>query len=254
MYSLSDIEEIREDDDPRYPAQLVGIPGAPTSLYCVGNLGLLNLYSVAVVGTREPSEVGMRVTRRIVRTIAESDSPYPIVSGLARGIDSIAHRTALECQLQTIAVLVDVHPDHIYPHEHTSLAYRIVSSGGLLVSEHAPGASRRFPPKGQRGSFGSQLMARDRIQCGLAFATIPVQAGIGSGTLHTIQSTRAQGHGRVVMAPMPYQKDVFVAGEKYSGLYAEVRHEEFFDVMQSEEWLQRLMEARLKTHQPSFAL
>ena len=97
-------------------------------------------------------------------------------------------------------------------------------------------------------------MARDRIQCGLAFATIPVQAGIGSGTLHTIQSTRAQGHGRVVMAPMPYQKDVFVAGEKYSGLYAEVRHEEFFDVMQSEEWLQRLMEARLKTHQPSFAL
>ena len=157
--------------DEDYPARLKEIYDLPPVIYVKGSLLPDDERSIAVVGTRNPSHYGRQVTEQLVYDIASAG--VAIVSGLARGVDGVAHRTALDARQRTIAVLGSG-LDIIYPREHTNLSERIVENGAL-VSEHALGTrpdARNFP-------------RRNRIMSGMTLGTLVIEAGARSGALIT---------------------------------------------------------------------
>ena len=170
--------------DETYPPRLLELPDPPPFLFTRGDLGLLARPVIAVVGTRDATPYGERVTRRVAGALAAAGAC--VLSGMARGIDAVAHFAALEAGGATAAVLgcgVDIP----YPRAHRVLHERI-ARGGLLLSEFRCGE----PPN--KGSFPR----RNRIIAGLASATIVVEAGHRSGALLT--SGYALDLGRAVAA------------------------------------------------------
>ena len=142
-------------------------------LYFIGSLPKKRLPTVAIVGTRKPTHYGTETTLRLAEDLAKRG--VVIVSGLAFGIDAVAHRAALSVGGITIAVLAGG-LDAIYPASHRQLAEDIVKGGGALVSEYPPGTpSRAF-----------QFLARNRIVSGLSDAVIVTEAAARSGTLSTV--------------------------------------------------------------------
>ena len=170
--------------DPRYPELLKEIPNAPLCLYCKGNIQLLNTFSIGVVGTRHPSEYGIVVTKQYVKAMCDSD--VTIVSGLASGVDTIAHRTALENNGKTIAVLAGG-LYHIYPAFNINLAKQMTENN-LILSENSPDTTPQsylFP-------------IRNRIIAGLSRGVLITEAGQKSGSLHT--ANYANDYNRDVFA------------------------------------------------------
>lgn len=151
------------------------IVSKPKTLYFVGTLPqrTLGVKVVAVVGTRKPTSYGKEVTFDLAYKLAQKG--IIIVSGLALGIDAIAHRAALEAGGTTIAVLANG-LDTIYPQAHRQLAQRIIDSGGALISEYPPGTLAR----------DFQFLARNRIVSGLSDAVVVTEAASRSGTLATV--------------------------------------------------------------------
>ncbi len=169
-YQKEGIEIITINDD-RYPYMLKEISTPPLCLYCKGNLGLLNSICVAVVGSRKVSEYGTIVTKQYVKELVKSG--ITIVSGLAYGVDTIAHKTTLEENGATIAVLAGgLH--HIYPATNFSLAKNICENG-LILSENNPDIQ----------PLNYYFPLRNRIIAGLSKAVLITEAGIKSGSLHT---------------------------------------------------------------------
>ena len=166
----SDIQALTWHDE-AFPSRLKEIYDVPPVLYVKGSLLFEDERSVAVVGTRRPTAYGRQVAHRLTYDIANAG--VTIVSGLARGIDSIAHKAALDAGHRTIAVMgsgIDV----IYPREHDLLAEQIVERGAL-VSEHPMGTrpdSKNFP-------------RRNRILSGMTLGTVVIEAGETSGALIT---------------------------------------------------------------------
>ena len=158
--------------DKNYPEKLKYFPDAPFFLFCKGDLSLLEQQSLAVVGTRKPTNYGRVVTEKLVGDIAKLG--IVIISGLAYGIDSISHKQCLQVGGKTIAVLGSG-LNEIYPAEHVNLAKEIVNSGGLIISEYTPNK------KATQYTFP----ARNRIIAGLSDGVLITEAGMKSGTLHT---------------------------------------------------------------------
>jgi DNA processing protein len=160
--------------DADYPASLLDLQHAPTELWAVGRAELATSRPiVAIVGTRDSTPYGERVTRELARALARRG--VCIVSGMARGIDATAHRAVLEENGSTVAVLgtgIDVP----YPVGHRAL-HETIGRRGLLLAELPPG-TRAF-----RGCFPR----RNRIIAALASVTIVVEAGVKSGALNTAQ-------------------------------------------------------------------
>ncbi len=166
-----------EDDD--YPSRLRELDTAPPVLYMRGDLMPEDEWAVAIVGTRRVTAYGRQVTEDIARYLAHNG--ITVVSGLARGVDAIAHQTALESGGRTLAVL-GCGVDRIYPPEHRQLYERITAQGSL-ISDYAIGTppdARNFPP-------------RNRIISGLSLATVVVEAGSKSGALITAEFAAEQG-------------------------------------------------------------
>jgi len=166
-------------ENPSYPHLLREIPAPPPVLYVKGTLTEEDAWAIAVVGTRRASAYGREVTRNLTRTLARSG--ITIVSGLARGIDAVGHKTALGAGGRTIAVL-GCGIDRIYPPEHRKLAQEIVAHGAL-VSDYPLGTEpegRNFPP-------------RNRIISGLSLGVLITEAGKGSGALITADFAAEQG-------------------------------------------------------------
>ena len=165
--------------DEGFPPNLRDIPQSPPVIFVRGNLGPQFDQAVAVVGTRHVTPYGRQVTEHFCAALA--NSAVAIISGLARGVDAIAHRVALECGAPTVAVLAGG-IDQVYPRENAGLAERIVEQG-CLVSEYPVGipARRDYFPR------------RNRILSGLAKAVLVVEAGEGSGALHTANWAFEQG-------------------------------------------------------------
>jgi DNA processing protein len=167
-----------------YPAQLAAVPSAPETLYVRGRLVADDALAVAIVGSRRATPYGLEVAERLGAALGARG--VTVVSGLARGIDSAAHRGALESGGRTIAVLgsgVDV----IYPPENRRLAERIVEAGAV-VSQFAPG-TRPLP---------YHFPERNRVIAGLVLAVVVVEAAEKSGAL--ITAGFAAELGREVLA------------------------------------------------------
>lgn len=175
-----DITTIYKEDE-AYPEMLRQIADPPEQLYCRGDIGLLNTFCFAVVGTRRASDYGRQACRDIVSMLAGHG--LTIVSGLAAGIDAEAHRATLNVQGKTIAVFgTGVDDASIFPAENVRLAHDIIASGGLLVSELKPGTP------GLKWTFPM----RNRIISGLSRGVLVVEADRQSGSLITAQSALDQ--------------------------------------------------------------
>lgn len=159
------------EDSPEYPPSLLDLPQRPSPLFAIGASDVLDRPRIAVVGTRNSTAYGERVTRAL--GVAFARAGVTVISGMARGIDAKAHRTALEQGAGTVAVLgtgIDVP----YPVGHRAL-HRSIAERGLVLSENAPGASAHL------GAFPK----RNRIIAALAPVTIVVEAGHRSGAINT---------------------------------------------------------------------
>jgi DNA processing protein len=159
-------------DSPQYPRYLREAPNPPPLLYCQGELLEADRWAVAVVGTRRLTAYGKQVTHELVSGLVRSN--VTIVSGLAKGIDSIAHQVAVDMGGRTIAVLGSG-LDYIYPAQNRALANRILDGQGAIISEYALGVkpdAKNFPP-------------RNRIISGLSLGVVIVEAGSRSGALIT---------------------------------------------------------------------
>jgi DNA processing protein len=179
-------------DSPEYPTEVLDLAHPPQPLYAIGQSSALTKPRVAIVGTRNCTGYGERATRTLTRALVRAG--VSIVSGMARGIDAAAHRTAMEEGGNTVAVLgtgVDVP----YPVGHREL-HRTIGERGLLLSENEPAA------KAAKGSFPK----RNRIIAALAPVTIVVEAGFRSGALNT--ASQALELNRTVAAiPGPIDSD-----------------------------------------------
>ena len=160
-------------DDDIYPQELRKIANPPKTLYCLGDTSLLQKEAVAIVGCRNASKYGLKIAKIFSDGISKKG--VTIVSGLARGIDSEAHKGAIDNEGKTIAVLgcgIDV----IYPFENEYLYKEIIEKGGLIITEFLPGTKplkENFP-------------IRNRIVSGLSKAIIVVEAKRRSGTMITV--------------------------------------------------------------------
>lgn len=181
LYEKSTRNDVRIScwTDPDYPSLLREIPAPPPLIYYRGQLLESDSVAVAIVGTRRATAYGREVTHRIAFELAQAG--VTIVSGLALGIDGVAHRAALEAGGRTIAVLgsgLDV----IYPGSHRDLANRI-SQQGAVVSDYPPGTKPdryNFPP-------------RNRIISGLSRGVVVTEAPEKSGALLTVNFAAEQG-------------------------------------------------------------
>jgi DNA processing protein len=159
--------------DEGFPSRLHSIPNPPSILYYLGDISLINAIKlIAIIGTRTPTPEGIVVCQIITRWFVERG--YYVVSGLARGIDTVAHETCLKYGGKTIAILPSG-IGNIYPPENIELSERIVNSGGLLISEYPENSSPRK----------SYFVQRDRLQSGLSLGVIVIETEIHGGTMHT---------------------------------------------------------------------
>ncbi len=170
--------------DAEYPKRLRPCEDAPVLLYVKGNADLDHLRAVSIVGTRTPTEQGKRTCTELVEGLAASGAL--IISGLAYGIDIVAHRAALKCGLPTVGCVAHG-LDQLYPGEHAATA-EAMCSAGALVSE-LPSRSSFVP-----GNFP----ARNRVIAGLSDCTVVIESGHKGGSL--ITADIANSYDREVMA------------------------------------------------------
>jgi DNA processing protein len=170
--------------DPCYPQRLLNCFDPPAMLFYKGNADLNSSRTVAIVGTRNNTEYGKYVTEKLVKALVKVNAV--IVSGLAFGIDAIAHKSSLKYGVPTIGVVAHG-LDTIYPPENTNLAKQMIAHGGLLTEF-------RSNTKPDKHNFPS----RNRIVAGVSDATIVVESGLKGGS--NITANLAWGYNRDVFA------------------------------------------------------
>jgi DNA processing protein len=167
-------------DQVAYTQSIQSIANTPKRLWLCGNLPPLRVPTVAIVGTRKPTPYGKEVTYRLSYELAKRG--IVVVSGLALGVDGIAHQAALDARGTTIAIL-PTPLESIHPKTHRELSERIVQSGGALMSEY--GAND--------GVFKMNFVARNRIVTAISDVVLITEAASRSGTLTTANFALQQG-------------------------------------------------------------
>lgn len=175
--------------DKKYPENLKKIDNPPFTIFVKGIIKSQDRKAIAVVGSRRMTSYGQKATQRLVTDLVKKK--ITIVSGLARGVDTAAHQTALRMGGRTIAVLAGG-LDRIYPPENQRLAWTISQNHGALVSEYPPG----FPPNKEN------FPARNRLIAGLSLGTLVIEGAIHSGSLITARFAAEQGR-EVFAVPGP---------------------------------------------------
>jgi DNA processing protein len=175
----ADMHHLVHPESPDYPELMRQIPDAPTLLYVAGNCGTLNLPSLSIVGSRNPTRGGVQNAYEFAKHLGSCG--FCIVSGLAQGIDSAAHIGALDGNAGTIAVLGNG-IDRVYPAANRDLAHRIVAQGAL-ISEYPLGS----PP------LKEHFPQRNRLISALSLGTLVVEAARQSGSLITARLASEQG-------------------------------------------------------------
>lgn len=167
-------------DENDYTSILTSVIPKPQALYYLGTLPNKRQSTVAIVGTRKPTKYGEEVTHKIAYELASKG--VTIVSGLALGVDGIAHRAALEAKGTTLAVLANG-LSQLTPRSHRQLGLDILASGGAILSEYKPDT----PPMAYR------FLERNRLVAGLCDAVVITEAAARSGTLSTAARALEQG-------------------------------------------------------------
>lgn len=193
-----DIKTLTIFDD-KYPIKLKKVNDAPLVIYYKGVLNTEKL--AAVVGSRIVSKHGKKITYQIVDWLNEHN--YGIVSGLAIGIDSFAHQKAIENNQYTIAVLPNS-LDSIYPPINFRLANEILEKSGCIISELVFGVNRG----------NKSFVQRNRIQSALSEIVIPIEMGINSGTMHTVDFAKRYNKKVGLFKPTPMLSEL----ENYFGI------------------------------------
>lgn len=183
-----------QKEEKNYPKMLRNIKNAPQELYIEGNLKCVDLPCITVVGSRNMSEYGRMMTKKIVKDLTLAG--ICIVSGLAIGVDSVAHQTCLENGGKTIAVLGSG-LNKVYPKENIKLYNDILNCGGCVMSEQEPNQEpdKMFFP------------ARNRIVSGLSLGTVVIEATYRSGTSITAKFALEQGRKLFCVPNMVGQKN-----------------------------------------------
>ena len=166
--------------DSEYTSKLYTMKDPVLYLYYIGDIRLLNRKSVAIIGTRKPSDESVELAKKTTKIFTDKD--YVIVSGLALGIDAVTHEECLNNKGKTIAILPSA-LDNIQPKSNTELARRIVKNGGCLVSEYSIGTEiNKF-----------NYAQRDRIQSALSNTIIVIEAEEKSGTMIATKKSISEG-------------------------------------------------------------
>lgn len=166
--------------DRDFPTKLRKINDPPAVIFALGNIECLNEKAIAVIGTREPIEYGVKVAERLGYVLGRDG--YTVVSGLAYGCDKHGHMGCLRAKGKTVAVMAGG-LDKVYPAEHRELAQEIIESNGCLISE--------YPVNKQPSTHC--FIERDRLQSGLSEGLIIVETDVKGGTWHTIEYAREYG-------------------------------------------------------------
>ena len=171
--------ELIEIDDKRFPNKLKEVKNPPLKLYVEGEIQNLNENCIAVIGSRNWTEYGKKWCEIFVQELVKYN--VVIVSGMANGIDSVAHNTAINSGGKTIAVL-PCGLNNIYPPENLSLYKKIIQSGGTVITEYEP----------EEKAESKKFLDRNRIVSGLSFAILVVEAAHRSGTSVTAKIAKSQ--------------------------------------------------------------
>ena len=200
-----------------YPRRLKEISDPPPVLYYLGEIRPQDEWSVAMVGTRNPTAYGREAASILSRDLASAG--ITVISGLALGIDGVAHRAAMECGGRTIAVVAGG-LDSVYPKEHSGL-FRQIQSHGAVVSEHRLGVrpdARNFP-------------RRNRLISGMTLGTVVVEAAEGSGARWTLQQALDQDRevfcvpGSIFSPASKYTNRMIKEGAKLVADYSDILEE-----------------------------
>ena len=173
------INQISPAEHP-YTEEFQHHPNPPSKLFYRGELPSSRVPTVAIVGTRKPTIYGREIAKKIANEVASRGGI--VVSGMALGIDGIAHNAAIEAGGITLAVLANG-VDKLYPTSHRGLGEKILKTGGAILSEYEPGIS----------ALPYRFLERNRIVSGLADAVVVVEAAARSGTLSTASHALNQG-------------------------------------------------------------
>ncbi|PZF75833.1 DNA-processing protein DprA [Aestuariivirga litoralis] len=176
-----------------YPQLLMSTRDDPQILFVKGCLANVPEKSVAIIGTREPTDHGMLIAQRLAAFFAGEG--WSVVSGLAIGCDAAAHEAAIDVGGHTVAVMAHG-LQTVAPSRHRALAQRILDCGGALIAEY---------PFGQE-PLPANFVKRDRIQAGLAQGVVMVQSDLTGGSLHA--SRAAISYGRWLAVPYPTEQDI----------------------------------------------
>jgi DNA processing protein len=187
-------------NDNKYPRRLLNCYDPPTILYYKGTADLNTSRIVSIIGTRSNTEYGRQVTENLICDLSAQN--ILVLSGLAFGIDAIAHRAALKNELQTVAVLAHG-LDTIYPGQHSSLAKEMIRSGGGLLTEFG---SYTKPDK-------HNFPTRNRIVAGMSDAVVVIESGLKGGSMVTAEL--ANGYNKDVFAFPARVTDIKSAGCNY---------------------------------------
>lgn len=172
--------EIITIEDDRYPEQLRKIKNPPKRLYAEGNIELLKSNIISIIGSRVCSENGKKLAKQFSEELVYQG--ITITSGMAVGIDTVAHQTTLEEKGKTIAVLANG-LKHIFPPENKKLYEEIIKNDGLVITEYPPEEKAR----------SQHFLERNRIVSGLALGILVIEAAYRSGTSVTAKLAKQQG-------------------------------------------------------------
>lgn len=179
--------------DAEYPALLASTKDDPFLLFVKGRFAQSPRQSVAIIGTREPTQHGQRIAQRITEFFVEQR--WSVISGLAMGCDAIAHQAAVDAGGHTVAVLAHG-LQMIAPSRHKTLAEDILDAGGALISEYPFGTN----------VLGAQFVKRDRTQAGMSQGVVMIQSDVKGGSLHA--SRAALDYQRWLAVPYPTDRDL----------------------------------------------
>lgn len=213
-----------KDTDKNYPTRLKETKEHPKTLYVQGDVKLLEKPSIAIVGSRDIDEYGFKQTKRFANYLSQNG--ITIVSGLARGVDTVAHTFSKDKQGKTIAVIASGF-NHIYPEENKKLYQDIIEEGGCVVSEWEEETKidmHRFPK-------------RNRIISGLSLGTLVIEAKYRSGSQITAHYSMKQGR-EVFVIPGDIDKNRSIGTNKLiqEGANLVISPKEILDIMEYKEY------------------